>query len=119
MLNGGHEARPAGRVLAAEVKVAVINHLRILLRSPEVIIGTWLAARPDIAGVTEAEVRAPLQDLDPLRDDLFPAEQARIVQFLVERVDIGTDRLAIRLRTAGPAQVAADLRAVPALSEAA
>jgi hypothetical protein len=27
--------------------------------------------------------------LDPLWDELFPAEQARIVALLVERVDIG------------------------------
>jgi site-specific DNA recombinase len=32
-----------------------------------------------------------LQQLDPLWDELFPAEQARVVALLVERVDIGTD----------------------------
>ena len=31
-------------------------------------------------------------ELDPLWDELFPAEQARIVQLLVERVDVGTRR---------------------------
>ena len=38
--------------------------------------------------VTEAEVRRRCSDLDPLWDELFPAEQARIVQLLVERVDV-------------------------------
>jgi hypothetical protein len=32
---------------------------------------------------------------------LFPAEQARIIQLLVERVDVGTDGVEIRLRIDG------------------
>jgi hypothetical protein len=42
-----------------------------------------------------------LQQLDPLWDELFPAEQARIVALLVERVDIGTHGLNVRLRVHG------------------
>ncbi|TIM19724.1 MAG: site-specific recombinase, partial [Mesorhizobium sp.] len=57
----------------------------------------------------ESEVRAALLDLDPLWNELFPAEQARIVQLLVERVDVTMDSLSIRLRTEGLASLAADL----------
>ena len=32
---------------------------------------------------------------------LFPAEQARIVQLLVERVDVGVDGVNLRLRADG------------------
>jgi hypothetical protein len=39
----------------------------------------------------EGDVRAALHRLDPLWDELFPAEQARIVQLLVERVDVSPD----------------------------
>jgi hypothetical protein len=45
-------------------------------------------------------------------DELFPAEQARIVQLLVERVDVSPDGVDIRLRTEGLANLAADLRAI-------
>src|SRR3546814_18400125 len=38
--------------------------------------------------LTEADVGAALQQLDPLWEELFPAEQARIVQLLVARVDV-------------------------------
>jgi len=34
-------------------------------------------------------------------DELFPAEQARIVQLLVERVDVRTEGVGIRLRANG------------------
>jgi site-specific DNA recombinase len=44
-------------------------------------------------------------------DELFPAEQARIVQLLVDRVDVGESGIGIRLRTEGLTSLATDLRA--------
>jgi hypothetical protein len=38
---------------------------------------------------TEVEVRAAVEQIDPLRDALFPAGQARILQRPIEQVDIG------------------------------
>jgi hypothetical protein len=61
--------------------------------------------------VSETEVREALERLDPLWGELFPAEQARIVHLLVERVDVGLDGVDIRLRTEGLASLVADLRA--------
>ena len=49
--------------------------------------------------------------LDPLWDELFPAEQARIVTLLVERVDIGTDGFDLRLRLDGLAGLAREMLA--------
>jgi site-specific DNA recombinase len=42
-----------------------------------------------------------LQQLDQLWDELFPAEQARIITLLVARIDIGTNGLNFRLRMDG------------------
>jgi site-specific DNA recombinase len=39
--------------------------------------------------------------LGPLWDELFPTEQVRIVQLLVEQVEITEDGLDIRFRTDG------------------
>ena len=61
---------------------------------------------------TKSEVREALQRLDPLWDELFPAEQARIVQLLVERVDVSPDGVDIRLRTEGLTNLTAELDAV-------
>ena len=72
---------------------------------------TWRAARHSMGDITEAEVREALGRLDPLWEELFPAEQARIVQLLVERVDVSPDGADIRLRTEGLANLVADLRA--------
>ena len=106
----GPETCPVRRVPAAEIERAVIDQLRVLLRCPEMIVKTWMAARKEDASIGEAEIRDALVQLDPLWDELFPAEQARIVQLLVERVDIGVDGTSIRLRMEGLASIVADLR---------
>ncbi len=99
------------RVSAAEIEAAVVGQVRILLRQPEVVVGTWLAARAEAPDLTEAEVREALKRLDPLWDELFPAEQARIVRLLVERVEIGPAGADIRLRVAGLTSLVRDLGA--------
>ena len=98
------------RVSAGEIESAVIDQLRALLRQPEIIVGTWRAAREEAPDLTEAEAREALAQLDPLWEELFPAEQARIVRLLVERVEVGPDGADIRLRVAGLTSSDAELR---------
>ena len=110
VLKQGRGACPVGRLPAAEIETAVIDQLRSLLRTPEVIVATWKAGREQDSGITEGEVRDALMELDPLWNELFPAEQARIVQLLVERVDVATDGISISLRTDGLTSIVQDLR---------
>jgi hypothetical protein len=86
--------------------------VRGLLRSPEIIVRTFRAARHTLDGLTEADVRGALQRLDPLWDELFPAEQARVIQLLVERVDVAPEGADIRMRTEGLTKLVADLGAI-------
>jgi site-specific DNA recombinase len=46
-------------------------------------------------------VREAIEQLYPLWDELFPAEQARIVGLLIERVDVQEDAVEIRFRVDG------------------
>jgi len=110
VIKEGPDACPVGRVPAAQVENAVIDQLRSLLRTPEVVVRTWKSVRAEGETMTEREVAATLGQLDPLWDELFPAEQARIVQLLVERVDLSTDGVHIALRTDGLAQLAGELK---------
>jgi DNA invertase Pin-like site-specific DNA recombinase len=116
VLKGMKQDCPIRRIPAGEIEAAVVDQVRALLRQPEVVVGTWRAARVDAGDLTEAETRAALERLDPLWDELFPAEQARIVQSLVERVDIGVDGATIRLRMDGLAGLARDLGGISAES---
>ncbi|WP_019013952.1 recombinase family protein [Elioraea tepidiphila] len=102
------------RVSAAQIEAAVMTQLRALLRQPEVVVGTWMAAKVEDPDLTEADVREALGRLEPLWDELFPAEQQRIVRSLVERVTVGLDGAEIRLRVEGLASLVRDLGLVGA-----
>jgi site-specific DNA recombinase len=119
VLKLGPETCPIRRVAAAEIENAVVDQLRGMLRAPEIVVRTWRVARQLMGDIKEAEVREALEQLDPLWDELFPAEQARIVQLLVERVDVSLNGVVIRLRTSGIASLIADLRMIGAPRRAA
>jgi site-specific DNA recombinase len=110
VLKHGAGSCPVGRVPAGEIEAAVINQLRGVFRQPEIVAGTWRAARGLDGSISESEVREALTSLDPLWDELFPAEQARIVALLVERIDIGTEGLSLRFRVDGLTGLAREMR---------
>jgi site-specific DNA recombinase len=110
VLRHGAGMCPVGRVPAAEIEAAVIDQLRAVFRQPEIVAGTWKAASPHDADITEDEARDALIQFDPLWDELFPAEQARIVQLLVERVDIGLGGLDVGLRVDGLSGLMREMR---------
>ena len=73
-------------VPAAEVEGAVLDHIQKLLAAPELVARTWAAAKREAEdAITEREVTALLADFATVWNELFPAEQARIVQLLDER----------------------------------
>ncbi len=99
------------RVPAGEIEAAVIDHVRGLLRAPEIIVATWRAARGHDETISEADVREALHDIDPLWDELFPAEQTRALQLLVERVEVHPDGLDIKFRVDGLETLVSETRA--------
>jgi site-specific DNA recombinase len=96
----GYSACPVRSVPAAEVEEAVVAQVRHLLRTPEIIARTWAAAKNELE-VPEREVVQTVTDFAPMWDELFPAEQARIVRLLVERTDLSPDGMQVRLRAEG------------------
>ena len=97
------------RVSAASIEAAVIDQLRALLKSPEVVMATWRQAKVLEAGLPETTVRDALERLDPLWEELFPAEQTRIIQLLLQRIDLKPDGLELQLRTQGLGHVVSEL----------
>jgi hypothetical protein len=94
---------------ADAIDAAVIGQLRAVFRQPEIVVGTWKAARAQDLEITKAVAPDALAALDVLWDELFAAEQCRIVQLLVERVDIGTAGLNVHALTALAREIPADL----------
>jgi DNA invertase Pin-like site-specific DNA recombinase len=108
--SGLPDANPIRRIPASEIEAAVVDQIQRMVRSPEIVVATWRAAKPSTKGLTEAQVREHLHSFTDLWNELFPAEQARIVQLLVARVDVGPTGADITLRTDGLASLMQDLR---------
>lgn len=113
VLKHGAGTCPIGRVPAGEIEAAVMAQLRAVFRQPEIVVGTCRAAQAQDSGITEAHALEALQQLDPLWDELFPAEQARIAALLIERVDIGLDGLHLKLRVDGLSGLAREMQSKP------
>ena len=106
----GYSECPVRSVPAAEVEEAVVAQVRHLLRTPEIIARTWAAANGTSLSMPERDVVKTVTDFAPLWDELFPAEQARIVRLLVERIDLAPDGMQVRLRAEGLQTLVEELR---------
>jgi site-specific DNA recombinase len=109
-IKNGHDHCPVKSVPAGEVEDAVLGQIRALLASPEVVARTIGAAAADGAPKdSETEIIGALSSIEPVWDELFPAEQARIVRLLVEAVDVSPDGLDLKLRGGGLEALIAEL----------
>ena len=106
-INAGHDSCPVRSVAAGEIEAAVVGQVRALLRAPEIRARAERFA-PTLA---PADLHAALDRFEAVWDELFPAEQARILQLLVEQIRIAPDGAEIRLRAEGLASVIADITA--------
>ncbi len=59
--------------------------------------------------ITEQDVSAAFERIDPIWEELFPAEQERIIRLLVETVLVGADGLELHLKADGLADFAAEV----------
>ena len=97
----GKEACSVSRMPAGEIEAAVIAQVRKVLRAPEVMSQAIREVVSLDPAADAQEVITTLQSIEPVWDELFPAEQARIVQLLVERVTVSPTGLRIDMKTAG------------------
>lgn len=119
VLKAGAETCAVGRVPAAEIEAAVIDQVRRLLKSPEIIVATWREAKKSNQKITERQVRASLQSFDEVWAELFPLEQARLIQLLVERVDVHQQGANVVLKVDGLTGLFSELQPGISRSEAA
>lgn len=97
------------RLPANELESAVMTQLRGLMRAPEMLGDITQRAVELDAELDEAQVTCAMTRLDEIWDQLFPAEQQRIVRLLVERIVVAPDGLEVRLRPAGLESLAREL----------
>ena len=72
-----------------------------MFSAPETIIDTWHHASKNDENITEADVKNALQDIAPIWDALFPTEQERLVNLMLEKAIIYPEHIEICIRADG------------------
>ncbi|WP_372922435.1 recombinase family protein [Roseovarius sp.] len=96
----GEDTAPM-RLAAGMVEDAVVTEVRRILQTPEVVTKVITALNQQDGEVSEADAIAALHEFSALWAQLFPAEQARIIQLLVRRVTITAAGLEVDIRREG------------------
>ena len=89
------------RMPAAELESAVLEQLRGHLRSPDVVRDVLPQAQKYDPTLDEAIVTVAMKRLDDVWDQLFPAEQMRIVRLLVRQVNVSPNNMSMDLHPTG------------------
>jgi site-specific DNA recombinase len=110
----GHDTCPVRSIAAGEVEGLVLGQVRRLLASPELVARTITAVRRENGAADdlvpqEGEVIEALGALEPVWDELYPAEQVRILRLLIERIDVALDGISVTLHAAGIRSLVAEL----------
>lgn len=100
----GAETAPM-RLAAGMVEDAVVTEVRRILQTPEVVTQVIAALKTEKGAISEADAIAALHDFTALWAQLFPAEQARIIQLLVRRITVTAEGLEVDIRREGIAGV--------------
>jgi hypothetical protein len=123
----GHDTCAIRSIAASEVEKLVLGQVRRLLASPEMVARTITAARRENGAAEDTEfeegdVIEALAALEPVWDELYPAEQARILRLLIGRIDVAPDDISITVHAFGIRSLVAELAdqepPAPAASEA-
>lgn len=118
-IKGAAASSAAFRVPAGEIEEIVVDQVRRVLASPELIVATWKQMRVHMPGATERWVRDALVDFDQVWGELFPAEQSRILHLITAKVVVGAAKVDLHLRVDGFASLVADLKGNGTIAEAA
>jgi site-specific DNA recombinase len=100
-LKVGSGIAPLPRLPAAEIEGLVLDQLREVLRAPEMLERVCAQAGVLEPGLDEAQVVVAMTQIDRIWASLFPAEQARLMRLMVERVIVGPASVEIRMRPGG------------------
>jgi site-specific DNA recombinase len=86
-----------------------MHQLQHILCAPNLATKITERAKTHDADIDEAKVTVALTQFAYVWEQLFPAEQSRIVNLLVERITVSTTELDIRLRANGLEQLVTEL----------
>ncbi len=105
----GAWASQHGALPAAPIEELVTQQIVAALSAPHLVQAVWDRMRETRPEMSEPEVVLPMRNLAGLWRELFPTEQCRLAQLLIERVVIADGGLEIIWRDQGWQELAAEL----------
>ncbi len=98
------------RLPAIELEANVVAQMRRILRAPDLKtrVAQFMTQRD--AQVDEAQVCLAMLQIDKIWDQLFPAEQERIVRLLINKVVVTPHNIEVQFRAHGIERLAAEIK---------
>ena len=79
----------------------MIEQVLSALQTPAMIQGVWDAVRKEVTDIDEPTVVLAMRNLAAVWKSLFPIEQTRIVNLLIERIQLTPDSVEIEWHATG------------------
>ena len=98
------------RLPATELEATVVEQMRRVWRNPEMISRVSEHAIRMDPDTNEAHVWIAMAQIDKIWEQLFPAEQHRIVRLLIEKVIVTPHNLEVRFRPNGLDMLAREVK---------
>jgi hypothetical protein len=99
-VENGSSMRAAARRFAVSASAA-IKLMRRVRETGSAAPARYGGHRRPLLEPYEADLTALVAALEPVWDELYPAEQARILRLLIERVAVAPDGISVTLHAAG------------------
>ena len=97
----GYSKSKLASVSAEQIETLVIAQVREMIAAPEIAYRAYKLASAEDASVTINDVQAALKEFNDLWDQLFPVEKNRIIQLLIERIEISDNGVNITCHPSG------------------
>jgi len=115
----GKDACEVPRVPAGEVEALVVGQVRRILQAPQIAAHVLRELAKKTPGIEAKAIVEALRSIDAVWETLFPLEQARIVQLLVQQVIVSPDGVRIEMKQEGLEDLIRETMAQPPMKEAA
>jgi len=112
-IKNNYDDSPVKNMPAGEIEAIVINQVKEIFKTPEWLINVWKNVNQKTKPkITEKEIKIILNKFSPIWGQLFPAEQARLIQLLVKKIIINDDKLILQMHRNDIAQFALELNTI-------
>ncbi|MCX7180324.1 MAG: recombinase family protein, partial [Proteobacteria bacterium] len=105
----GYQSSATGMIPADQIEEIVVNLIIGTLQAPESIQAVWNRVRHQFREIEEPTVVLAMRRLGDVWKQLFPKEQIRLVNLLIERVQLLSDGIDVVWREVGWKELTGEL----------